>query len=463
MPIDAARIHTLNRKPVRRAGRFVLYWMQQSQRAEWNHALEYTIERANELGLPPAAVFGLTDRYPEANERHCAFMLEGLDETLEALRARGLAAAIGRGDPAEVALRIGAHAALIVCDTGYLRHQAAWRARVAEEAECAVVEIESDVVVPVETASDHAEYMARTLRPKLLRRVRDHGQAPSAVPPAVAGVSGAGLPSFRAAAWKDLLPCAPEMRTLRLDRSAGKVARFKGGAAEARRRLRRFVTQRLDHYGRNSHQPQTDGISELSPYLHFGQISALEIAHRIRASAAPENEKEAFLEQLIVRRELAVNFVWYTRDYDRWACLPDWARHTLEHHARDRRATLYSREDLEFSRTRDPYWNAAMTEMRESGFMHNYMRMYWGKKILEWTRSPQEAFQIVLSLNNRYFLDGRDPNSYAGAAWIFGKHDQAWQERPVFGKTRTMNAAGLQRKCDIQAYVDKVAKYRNEE
>jgi deoxyribodipyrimidine photo-lyase len=163
-----------------------------------------------------------------------------------------------------------------------------------------------------------------------------------------------------------------------------------------------------------------------------------------------------FLEQLIVRRELAMNFVWFTPDYDRFSCLPDWAKLTLKNHAKDKRETIYTREQLEQSQTHDPYWNAAMTEMRVTGFMHNYMRMYWGKKLLEWSPSPEEAFETLLAINNNYFLDGRDPNSYAGVAWVFGKHDTAWAERPIFGKTRYMNAAGLKRKCDIEGYVEKV-------
>jgi deoxyribodipyrimidine photo-lyase len=154
-----------------------------------------------------------------------------------------------------------------------------------------------------------------------------------------------------------------------------------------------------------------------------------------------------------------MNFVWFTPDYDRFSCLPDWAKLTLKNHAKDKREYLYSREQLELAQTHDPYWNAAMTEMRVTGFMHNYMRMYWGKKVLEWSRSPEEAFETLLAINNKYFLDGRDPNSYAGVAWVFGKHDTAWAERPIFGKTRYMNAAGLKRKCDIEAYVEKVKRF----
>jgi deoxyribodipyrimidine photo-lyase len=455
--IHDARIHPLNDKPVRKTGGFVLYWMQQSQRAEWNHALEYAVERANGLGLPVAVVFGLMDDYPEANERHVAFMLQGLEEVFQTLEKRGIRAFAGRGHPADIALKAGREAALIVCDMGYLRHQAEWRARVADEAGCEVVEVESDVVVPVETASDHAEYMARTIRPNLHKQL-DEFLKPVRNVKCTAGI----LPASSFRTLEKICTPAPPVPTpgeLKLDRSVGAVELFKGGTAEAKKRLKQFIAGSLAVYSDHSNQPQTDDVSMLSPYLHFGQISPLYIALEILKSDAAKEAKDAFIEQLIVRRELAMNFVWFTPDYDRFSCLPDWAKLTLKNHATDKREYLYRREQLEQSQTHDPYWNAAMTEMRVSGFMHNYMRMYWGKKILEWCPSPEEAFDTALAINNKYFIDGRDPNSYAGVAWIFGKHDTAWAERPVFGKTRYMNAAGLKRKCKIDAYVEKVQRF----
>jgi len=440
--IHPARIHWLNDKPARNGG-FVLYWMQQSQRADWNHALEYAVERANALGLPVAVVFGLMDGYPEANERHYAFMLEGLAETFQTLERRGIGAFIGRGHPADVALKAGRDAALIICDMGYLHHQADWRARVADEAGCEVVEIESDVVVPVETASDHAEYMARTLRPKLLKRLDEFLQPVKEVRLLKRWERGEDTAST-------LKEMNRNVDAVSSPRSS--PAQFKGGMAEAKKRLKKFIAESLAVYEKHSNQPQTDDVSMLSPYLHFGQISSLYVALEIQKA----DPRSRFLEQLIVRRELAMNFVWFTPDYDRFSCLPDWAKLTLKNHAKDKREYLYSREQFEQSQTHDPYWNAAMTEMRVTGFMHNYMRMYWGKKVLEWSRSPEEAFETLLAINNKYFLDGRDPNSYAGVAWVFGKHDTAWAERPIFGKTRYMNAAGLKRKCDIEGYVEKV-------
>jgi len=201
----------------------------------------------------------------------------------------------------------------------------------------------------------------------------------------------------------------------------------------------------------------------MSLYLHFGQISPLELALRLTRLPSPLQEgRDAYLEELIVRRELAANFVHFTPDYDAFSSLPDWARRTLDAHSKDPRNPFYGPEQLEKAQTHDPYWNAAMVEMKVTGYMHNYMRMYWGKKILEWSSSPEVAYRTLLALNNRYFIDGRDPNSYANAGWIFGLHDRPWGGRSVYGTVRSMSAAGLERKCDIDAYVRKVERLARE-
>jgi deoxyribodipyrimidine photo-lyase len=256
----------------------------------------------------------------------------------------------------------------------------------------------------------------------------------------------------------DLTDIERVLQRLDIDRSVLPVtAFFKGGTREAKKHLRRFIEKGLPRYSDHRNQPQTDDVSHMSPYLHFGHISPVYLAFRVRdAREGLGVDRAAYLEELIVRRELALNFVWYTEDYDRYAGLPEWVRKTLAEHAGDHRPHLYDRETLEAAETHDPYWNAAMREMKHTGFMHNYMRMYWGKKILEWSPSPEEAFVTALLLNNKYFLDGRDPNSYAGVGWVFGLHDRAWFERPIFGKIRYMAASGLERKCDIRGYVKKV-------
>ncbi len=445
--------------------KYVLYWMQASQRAEMNHALEYAIQEANDRALPLFVAFGLMDGYPEANLRHYQFMVQGLRETQQALARRGVRMEIFHGDPDEVALRCGRRAALIVTDRGYLRTQKAWRARVAREAECAVVQIEDNVVVPVETASDKREYAARTLRPKIQKRLHNFLIELTTTPldhhSLDASDTELGLDKI------DLAPLAlgetpsdlkAVLDALDIDRSIEPVPQhFVGGTHEAQTILHNFIQQKFSTYSENRNQPQTNDVSHMSKYLHFGQISPIYVALQIRGADVAKEERDAYIEELIVRRELPMNFVHYTPEhYDSYKCLPDWAQKTLAEHRDDERPHRYTRSELEGADTHDDYWNAAMNEMRYTGYMHNYMRMYWGKKILEWCNTPEYAHETVVYLNNKFFLDGRDPNSFSNNAWVFGLHDRPWQEREIFGKVRYMNANGLRRKADMPAYIEKV-------
>jgi deoxyribodipyrimidine photo-lyase len=445
--VENTRVKRLNARDLRR-GRYVLYWMQQSQRASFNPALEYAIDAANREGLPVLVAFGLMDDYPEANLRHYRFLLEGLQEVATTLAERRITFVVRRGAPSDVAVALGVDAALVVCDRGYLRHQKAWREDVASRLPCPLVQVEGDVVVPLEVASHKAEAAARTLRPKLhkmwdeyLRPLEDTAlRAPSL--------------EVRIESTVDLSDIDGALDGLKLDRSMAPVRRFRGGTEAARRRLQEFLEAKLDGYFDRRSEPAAFHCSQISPYLHFGQISPVEIALAVRAAGqGADADRRAYLEELIVRRELAANFVEFEPRYDDYACLPGWARATLGTHRADRREHTYTREQLESADTHDPYWNAAMREMVHTGYMHNYMRMYWGKKILEWSAEPDAAFRTILHLNNKYFIDGRDANSYANVAWIFGMHDRPWPERPVFGKARYMNAQGLERKFDMTAYL----------
>ncbi len=449
--IHPDRVRFLNDRPVRR-GRYVLYWMQQSQRAEMNHALEYAVQRANEMKLPPVVVFCLMDDYPEANLRHYRFMIEGLGETRRSLNERGIRFLMRRGSPPQPVLDMSRDAALLVCDRGYLHHQRVWRDVVSQRAPCPVFQVESDVLVPVEVVSQKAEYAARTFRPKFYAHAEEFGYG---LDPTT--VERDSLTWNREDPSLDNLDAV--IAQLHADSNVAPVPSFfQGGTLEAKRRLDAFIKTGLSRYHANRNQPQTNDVSAMSPYLHFGQISPVYIALAVRGHGVPQDEnRRSFLEELLVRRELAHNFVYFNPNYASYDGLPEWVRKTLEEHAADSRPYRYSKEDLETARTHDFYWNAAMTEMRETGYLHNSMRMYWGKKILEWVGNPREAFRTALELNNRYFLDGRDPNSYASIGWIFGLHDRPWKERPVFGKVRAMTAKGLERKCDIRAYVRKVA------
>ena len=447
--IHSERIRLLNERDARR-GKYVLYWMQQSQRAACNHALEHAVRLANERNERLVVLFGLTDRFPEANLRHDAFMLEGLRETAQTLRERGIAFVVRRASPDKAAVEMAEAASLIVTDCGYLRVQADWRARVARKAPCRVAQVEGDVVVPVEVASDKEEYAARTIRPKIQKRLK-HFLQPLKETPIRRDSLGLRL------GGEKLNDPAALLRSLRLDRSVKPTEVFRCGTGEARRLLKDFIARKLNRYDTERNDPSLDVVSHMSPYLHFGQISPLEVALAVRSARGKRKAaKDAFLEELIVRRELSMNFVHYNWGYDAYEALPAWARRTLARHARDRREVVYSDRQFERAQTHDPYWNAAQRQMVLTGKMHNYMRMYWGKKILEWSATPEAAFRTALRLNNKYELDGRDANSFAGVAWCFGKHDRPWTERPVFGNVRYMNAAGLERKFDMNAYARKI-------
>jgi deoxyribodipyrimidine photo-lyase len=444
--IQEARVRHLNNLPSAR-GRYVLYWMQASQRTRFNHALEYAIARANELRQPVVVCFGLMDDYPEANLRHYAFMLEGLSEVERALAERGISLVIRRGRPQEVAIQLAENASLVVCDRGYLRHQKQWRDYVADNAGREVVEIESDVVVPVDEASNHAEFAARTIRPKIHKLLARYLLK---LP-----MERVRLPFGKISIKSDIdLSDVPAvLHRLKIDRSVPPSGRFKGGQNEGRKLLAHFLRSKLSGYDEESNDPADQNTSTLGAYLHFGQLSPVEVALAVENARAPRMDRDSYLEQLIVRRELAVNFVNFNPRYDSFDGLPAWARQTLKAHRADKRDYIYTREQLESAATDDPYWNAAQKEMLFSGYMHNYMRMYWGKKILEWKRTPREAFEDALYLNNKYFLCGRDPNSYASIGWLFGLHDRPWSRRPIFGTVRYMNSAGLERKFDMDRYV----------
>ncbi len=444
--IQPERVQLLNDAPVQSRG-FVLYWMQAAQRASGNHALEAAILHANELGQPVVALFALTDAYPGANLRHYAFLLEGLAETAGALAKRGIPLVVDCGDPPDVVERWAADASLVVSDRGYTRVQRSWRETLAGAVDARLLQVESDVVVPAEWASTKEEYAARTLRPRIHKQLDRY-----LVPLRKQKAKQDGLGLQLASALAD----GPEalLAKLDIDRTVAPAPGIRGGYAQGKKRLQRFVRTKLGDYEEQSNDPTVDGTSDLSPYLHFGQIGPLEVALAVQRKGGKGTD--AFLEQLIVRRELAVNFVLFNPDYDTYTSVPEWARATLRKHARDRRPYRYTRQQLEEARTEDPYWNAAQQELVHLGRIHNYMRMYWGKKVLEWTGKPETAFRWLVDVNDRYELDGRDPNGYAGVAWCFGKHDRPWPERDVFGTVRSMNAKGLARKFDRDAYVRQV-------
>ncbi len=444
--ISEERIKKLNRKEMRN-GRYVLYWMQTSHRTKYNQALEYTVSEANKMNKPVVVYFGITEDFPEANARHYYFMLEGLSEVQSSLKEKGIKMVVRRNSPELGAIELSKNASLAVVDRGYLRSQKKSRSYVAQTIDCPLVQVESDVVVPVEAVSPKEEYSAATFRPKIKKKLRSYLRPLKEKRPKV-DARQLDIDSYNIEDPKKAI------LSLEIDRSVGRVEDFHGGATEAEKRLETFLKNKLDYYEEFRNDPTKEFLSNMSPYLHFGQISPVYIALKI--AETDSRGRDAYLEQLIVRRELSVNFVFYNQSYDSFDGLPQWAKKTLKEHEKDPREYSYTLKELENGETHDPYWNAAQKEMRIRGKMHGYMRMYWGKKIIEWTKTPEEAFKTALYLNNKYELDGRGPNGFTGVAWCFGKHDRPWKERQVFGKIRYMNANGLNRKFDADLYVEKM-------
>lgn len=450
------RILTNPRIRVRRAGTpdpegsCVVYWMQRAQRALDNPALDVAVELANELDLPAIVFFGLHPGYPNANLRHYAFLVDGLAETERRINERGCVFVL-RPYPNHDLIRFcnEVRPALVIGDENPMREPERWRVSATTKLSVPFWTVDADVIVP-SILFPKEEYAARTLRPKLTRLLPVFLQASEN--PVTKRRSRAKAPVGIVLNEKvilDGLPC---------DRSAGAVRGVRGGTAAGLKQLEVFIKTGLESYDSQRNLPDRRGTSELSAYLHFGQLGPMTIATAIEAAEASRTAKDKFLEELIVRRELAVNFVARNTNYDRLEGCPDWGRKTLAAHALDPRPYRYSEAQLENAETADLLWNAAQLEMFRVGRMHGYMRMYWAKKILEWTESPEEAFEISVRLNDRYQLDGRDPNGYTGVAWaIGGRHDRPWApSRPIFGNIRYMSAAGCARKFDVDAYIRRV-------
>lgn len=318
--IEKDRIQLLNNKKIYAEKRYVLYWMQQSQRTEYNHALEFAIGQANELNLPLLVCFGLTDDYPEANLRHYYFMIQGLKEVELSLKKRKIQFVLRQGNPADVCISLSKNGALVICDRGYLKHQKEWRKKVAYKAGCKVIQIESDVTAPVETVSTKAEYAARTIRNKVMIRMNDYIKK---IPVTEVKKSSLEIKIERL----KISDIENFIEKLKVDRSVSKVNQFfNGGTTQAKKVFKRFLKHKLANYIKNRNQPHTDDISHMSVYLHFGQIPPVYLVYLISRENGYEEDVKAYIEELVVRRELAINFVNFTPGYDSYGCLPQWAR-----------------------------------------------------------------------------------------------------------------------------------------
>ena len=449
-----SRVRQLSHAAPRRGGRYVLYWCRWNRRVHSNHALAFAAALANRLEIPLLTLETLACAHPYDNDRMHTFVLEGVPETAAALRRLGIGYifhyARRKSEPAPFGALLKDAAAFVTDD--YPSALAARPYGLPETPEVPSYAVESSCVVPPAVIGKRC-YAAYSIRPRI-HRLLPYYLRPAPAVRLKRRYHGA-TPTFHT----EVRPGGIRALTAEceIDHGVPPSALYRGGRRQAERRLRRFLDDRLRRYAQEKSEPSAHATSGLSPYLHFGQISPVEIALAAQ-ECARENKLEAgeFLEELIVRRELAFNFAWYSGRVDSLEELPEWARATLARHRRDPRDPLYTREQFESAATADALWNAAQKELRLRGAIHGYYRMYWGKKILEWSAAPEEALATMIHLHDRYALDGRDPNTYGNILWCFGLHDRPWPERPVYGTVRSMSQAGMERKTDTGAYIQEI-------
>ena len=440
-------------------GKCVVYWMQRAQRGVDNHAVNLAVEIANELGLPLLVYFAGISNFPHANLRHYVFLQQGLPDIAEDLARRNISFVMRRAPhESHEQLLKDAKAAMCIGDENPMRAPESWRKSLAEEVRIPFWTVDTDVIVPSKLI-EKAQYGAFTIRPRLYKLLPEYLVAYENPHAKTAwkrprGFRADDLHEDMTREWKDL------------DRSVKPVEEWRGGTHAGLERLHLFTETMLAGYEVTRNKPEVDGTSAMSPYLHYGHVGpqtiALAVAAAAEANPKLKSAKESYFNELIAWRELSINFVRYNPHYDSHEAAEDWAKKTIAEHARDEREHLYTLKQLEAAQTYDELWNAAQIQMVEHGWMHNYMRMYWAKKILEWTPDVKAAMTAAIYLNDKYFLDGRDPNGYSGIAWaLLGKFDRAWGSRPVFGKRRYMSGASTGRKFNSKEYIRQMKELRS--
>lgn len=451
------RVRQLNEGPPRLPARYVLYWTQMNRRADSNHALAYAAMRANDLGLPLLVYEGLTCTYPYASDRMHAFILGGVAEQQKRIEKMGAGYNFylrkKSSDANDILYRLAMDAAIVVTDDYPTfvarRHNASVPAKLG----IPYFVVDSSCIVPMNRHTKR-EYAARTIRPKIHKLLAEHMRPVPVVK--LAHRFHGEKPAWHtevAAANQSALIAACE-----IDHTIPPSISFDGGRLAAERQLAEFLKNRLRRYAGHRNSPTAHATSDLSPWLHFGQISALEIA--LAAEGYAEEHKliaAEFLEELIVRRELAFNFTRHCDNYDSLDALPDWVHKVSAEHDGDPRDYVYSYEEFAQGRTHDELWNACQKELLLRGKIHGYYRMYWGKKIIEWSATHAEALRVMIELHDRYAIDGRDPNTYTNILWCFGLHDRPWKRRDVFGTIRYMSHGGMVRKTDVDGYLEEIA------
>ncbi len=441
------------------SGKTVVYWMQRAQRSLDNPALDLAVDVGNALHQPTVIFFAPVPFYPHANLRHYTFLAQGIPDIAERARKRGIGFVL-RAWPDHRLPKFceEVKASIVIGDENPLREPDHWRELATKKLSVPLWTVDADVIVPSKLL-EKEQYAARVIRPRLQANFEQFLKPLKNSQAQVEWEKPKGLHALPDDGSHDIT-----QGWTMLDRSVAPVNSFRGGTAEALRLLRQFVNHKLIHYPERHGKPEVDGTSRLSPYLHFGHISPITVALAVENANAPRAAKDAYLNELITWRELAINFAHFNKLYDSIESAPDWAHRTLAEHARDKRPVVYTRKQLEAAQTHDELWNAAQLQMLHAGWMHNYMRMLWAKKILEWSPSPQAAYQTAVYLNDKYFLDGRDPSGYAGIAWsIAGKFDRPWFERPIYGTIRYMSGDAARKKFDADSYIEQIARLAGKE
>jgi len=446
------RVTKLNNASENKKGCYVLYWMQMFKRANHNYALNFAIQMANERQLPLVVYEGLTFGYPWANDRFHTFILEGVAEKQAEFSERGIRYVFylqrNKRDPRNTVAQLAREAALIVTEDYPCFIVPRHNERISQLT-LPVYAVDANGMVPL-SALPKEEYAAYTIRPKINRLLPDLPRIIN-TPRIELAKPALDVDCPETIVSEETIPDL--VSECEIDHSVKPSDRYHGGTNAARRRLSHFVQNILPHYDKTQKEPSIDGVSRLSPYLHFGFISIQEVVAAVEKAKAPKPAKDAFLEQAIVRRELSFNFTRHNPYYDSLQSLPDWAIQTMREHADDRRPELLDAEKIEAAETYDELWNAAQRELVSTGHLHNYVRMLWGKRVIEWQRSYEMAFELLVHLNNKYALDGRDPNSYAGILWCFGKHDRPWFDREIFGAIRYMTSQSMAKKFNARRYM----------
>jgi len=442
---DQRRIQKLNEKEINNSGP-VIYWMSRDQRVHDNWALLYSQELAKENNLPLAVVFCLNPNFLEATIRQYDFMIKGLQEVEENLNELNISFFLLEGSPEEEIVKFckNKDVSALITDFSPLKIGRKWRNKISKEIDCSMSEVDTHNIVPCFYVSDKQEFAAYTLRPKIKKLLNEFLTDLPAVKHQEHTIKKEKID------WENLY------KKLDIDFSVKPVDWIHPGYKNGMKMFRQFLENKLDTYNEDRNNPNLDKSSNLSPYFHFGQVSPQRIAYEVNEKIQ-NDRKDSFLEEMIVRKELADNFCYFNQNYDNTHGFPNWAQESHKLHVKDLREYIYTKHELENAKTHDPLWNASQMEMVKTGKMHGYLRMYWAKKILEWTETPEDALKIAIYLNDKYELDGRDPNGYTGIAWsIGGVHDRPWFTHKIFGKIRYMNFNGCKNKFDIDKYIQKI-------